>query len=166
MKRTGARPRPSCRRRGRRALLELGGSRPRFALAPEPRLSLERTDTGMTRSDSMTETSELLTSWAHARVPPPPRAGRHRRRASIVLAARSQTARLGRRLFAGGAQAAHRAVPREAQAKSTSGGRSPVPASGVQQELRRHPPPRQRSLCQEGGRGAAQGARRPRLNRA
>ena len=27
------------------ALLELGGSRPRFALAPEPRLSLERTDT-------------------------------------------------------------------------------------------------------------------------
>ena len=55
------------------ALLELGGSRPRFALAPEPRLSLERTDTGMTRSDSMTETSELLTSLAHARVPPPPR---------------------------------------------------------------------------------------------
>ena len=54
------------------ALLELGGSRPRFALAPEPRLSLERTDTGMTRSDSMTETSELLTSLAHARVPPPP----------------------------------------------------------------------------------------------
>ena len=53
------------------ALLELGGSRPRFALAPEPRLSLERTDTGMTRSDSMTETSELLTSLAHARVPPP-----------------------------------------------------------------------------------------------
>ena len=52
------------------ALLELGGSRPRFALAPEPRLSLERTDTGMTRSDSMTETSELLTSLAHARVPP------------------------------------------------------------------------------------------------
>ncbi len=55
------------------ALLELGGSRPRFALAPEPRLSLDRTDTGLTRSDSMTETSELLTSLAHARVPPPSR---------------------------------------------------------------------------------------------
>ena len=55
------------------ALLELGGSRPRFAIAPEPRLSLDRTDTGLTRSDSMTETSELLTSLAHARVPPPSR---------------------------------------------------------------------------------------------
>ena len=101
--------------RGAGAALRAGRSRPRFALAPEPRLSLERTDTGMTRSDSMTETSELLTSLA-TRACRRRRAGRRRRRDHYLLAARSETARLGRRLFAGGAQAAHRAVPREAQA--------------------------------------------------